>query len=69
MRKPILAALCLALMACSYNLAGSPSDSSSAPPTAKPKLEWRFKDGTTPGADDKVEPPDLVKAVVKYRVM
>lgn len=68
MRKPILAVLCLALVACSYNLNGSPSQSS-ATPAAKPKLEWQFKDGTTPGANDKVEPPEIVaQARAEYAI-
>lgn len=58
MRKPILAVLCFALV-CGYGLA-APLFASDPPSYTKSKLEWRFKDGTTPGPEDKVEPPTLV---------
>lgn len=60
MRKLILAALCLALV-CGYDLAAPLFASSDTPPSIKPKLGWRFKDGTTPGPDDKVEPPYILR--------
>jgi TonB family protein len=68
MRKPILTTLCLALAACSYNLDGS-SSASSAPAAARQEVEWRFKDGTTPGPNDKVEPPGVVsQARAEYAI-
>ncbi len=68
MRKPILAILCLALV-CGYDLAAPLFASSDPPSYTKSKLEWRFKDGTTPGPDDKVEPPTLVhQAKAEYAI-
>ena len=67
MRKPILAVLCLALV-CGYDLAAPLFASSDPPPASvKAKLGWKFKDGTTPGPDDKVEPPYILrKAHAQY---
>jgi hypothetical protein len=59
MRKLLLAVLCLAQV-CGYALA-EPLFASSDPPSARMKMGWRFKDGTAPGPDDKVEPPYILR--------
>lgn len=61
MPKLILAVLCLTAMACSYNVEGTPAARPQA--VVHPEIDWRFKDGTTAGPGDRVEPPAIVTRI------